>query len=441
MKFTFLKNWQLNITQWFLCLAILAITCSVSLYLLHSKSNTIYYVKEYFSGRLAVGKDSWEPMSEALLAIKKHPDSLVYQELFFKKGIKFQYPLTSLLILDIPQTITQNSTGQIINSLNILSLISVFLTGLVAARLLISVLDQPEFKKTEGRTTFETLFIYVETILITLFFYPLVKSYVLGQVQTILTFLVALSILCWYGNKKKLTGLILGLVCLIKPQLGLLFIWGAIRKQYEMVITGISVIIVFSSISVYRYGFNNNIEYLKVLSFLSHHGESFYANQSINGLVNRMLFNGENLVWNNTFPPYSPIVYAFTLISSLILIGIGLLWNYKSKNPNLLDFCIIILSTTMASPIAWEHHYGVLLPILIVMPPFLIKYYGDKKWLFWLTAFVFIITSQYLVFFKLTANTHFNFLQSYLFFGALIVLLFLLKISRKTIKTLNSKNI
>jgi len=268
-------------------------------------------------------------------------------------------------------------------------------------------------------------------LLITFVYYPLLQSYFLGQIQTLLTFLTALAMLCWIYEKKVLTGLLVGIICVIKPQLALLLIWAAIRKQWHMVIPGMTIVLICMLVSIGLYGFDNNIEYLRVLSFLSHRGESFYANQSVNGLMNRLLFNGENLEWDGKFPPYSPIVYAATLVSSLGFLSIGLLWNYKHKNPSIIDFCIILICTTIASPIAWEHHYGILLPVFLTLFPFACHFYADRKWVLLILISGFLLTSRYIETVKIFAPTSLNILQSYLFFGACIILFFLFRIARK----------
>ena len=195
-------------------------------------------------------------------------------------------------------------------------------------------------------------------------------------------------------------------------------------------IPGAVVFAIITLISRGFYGLDGNLYYLKILSFLSHHGETYYPNQSVNGMLKRALFNGKNLPWNFSFPPYQPIVYCCTLASSIIFMFIGLFWDYKSKNPGILSLCIVILCATMASPIAWEHHYGIVMPIFVILSPFVLQYYSDKKWTLALLVFAYLLVSQYLKWTDLVADTHWNFLQSYLFFGACIILYFFLKISR-----------
>jgi hypothetical protein len=271
--------------------------------------------------------------------------------------------------------------------------------------------------------------------MLTFFFYPIVISFRGGQIQTILTVLTATALLFWQYDKKILVGITFGLICLIKPQLGLVLVWGVIRRQWGMVLSGMLVICVFSLLSIILYGFENNLHYIDVLSLLSQHGEANFGNHSINGLLNRFLFNGENLGWDGTFPDYHPVVHTITLITSLILMGCGLLWRFKNQSPNIIELCIIIVCTTMASPIAWQHHYAILFTISLVLFPYFYRYNADKKGKLFLLAIAYVMISQRFEFTKLFADTKFNIVQSYIFFGACIMLYFLLNVSKQASMT------
>ncbi|MET1056285.1 MAG: glycosyltransferase family 87 protein [Pedobacter sp.] len=374
--------------------------------------------------------DSWGPMIMALKYIGNNMREDVYDSLF-QRGVKFQYPLTSLLLFDVPARLSGLSYEQLITMFNMISRICVFGTGLLTAHLLTQVTKRASGLPDQKTKTCNPVILYCLIMLLTLMFYPLIQSYLLGQIQTLLTFLTTLAILCWLQNRKIAVGVIVGFICLIKPQLGLLLIWAVIRKQWKMVIPAVVVGSVFVAVSIAMYGFALNFEYLSVLSYLSHHGESYYVNQSINGLMNRLTFNGANLEWDQKFPAYSAVVYYVTVISSLMLISFGLLTGFKNKKPHVIEFCIAILSTTMASPIAWEHHYAIVLPIFIVLSPFACYYYQNNKGALIVLGFGFLLISQYFEIAKAAANTPLNFLQSYLFFGACIVLYFLAAIAKK----------
>ena len=122
------------------------------------------------------------------------------------------------------------------------------------------------------------------------------------------------------------------------------------------------------------FGFANHLDYLPVLSHLAERGETYYPNHSVNGLLNRLMSVAEpelyrNLDWGDgAFPPFNRLVYWTTTISSAAILLLALLRRNRDNDPDrVVDFCTMAVSATVASPIAWEHHYGVLLPVFAVV--------------------------------------------------------------------------
>lgn len=73
------------------------------------------------------GWDSWSPMSAALEFVRKSTDPL-YSILFFSEGIKFQYPPTGLLYLELLNLFGVNSVPQynLVNAIALLIFALVF---------------------------------------------------------------------------------------------------------------------------------------------------------------------------------------------------------------------------------------------------------------------------------------------------------------------------
>jgi alpha-1,2-mannosyltransferase len=163
---------------------------------------------------------------------------------------------------------------------------------------------------------------------------------------------------------------------------------------------------------------------------MARHGESFYANQSINGLLNRLFFNGTNLHGNpHAFAPFNRWIYLATLATSIVLVAVALIRRRPaSREGRDEDFLFAALAFTVASPIAWEHHYSILLPIFVVTLALLwIENRGKGR--IWLLALAFCLTSNSFVMVNALANTRLNFLQSHIFFGAAILLALLYRLS------------
>jgi len=68
---------------------------------------------------------------------------------------------------------------------------------------------------------------------------------------------------------------LLGFFALVKPQYGLFMIWAVLRLQWGEVAGFLAVFVLGTIVSVAIFGWENNMQYFSVLSYLSMHGESF----------------------------------------------------------------------------------------------------------------------------------------------------------------------
>ncbi|CAN7465032.1 DUF2029 domain-containing protein [Caballeronia sp. LjRoot34] len=309
--------------------------------------------------------DSWNPMRSALNWFQQHPNSRVYEHIFFIDRIKFQYPLSSLLPLHALSLWGIVPTNAALNRVNFwLVLANVLIAGALAFTL---ARRSPGYAP--RRWQFATVSAFGA-----LLFYPLLKAFDLGQVQVWINTLFALSALAWLLGRRQLAGVLIGLICLLKPQFVMFMVWGLLRREWRFLVGWGLVVAAGLVASLVVFGVQNHLDYLAVLRTLSRTGEAFIKNQSFNGLLNRLYATDENpAVWKpHDFPPFNPIVYAGTLLISGVLIGVALLVPLRGKRASgLLDFLGAALSFTMASPIAWEHHYGIL-PVIYIAVMFVL---------------------------------------------------------------------
>jgi hypothetical protein len=192
-----------------------------------------------------------------------------------------------------------------------------------------------------------------------------------------------------------------------------------------------------------EFGFTMYLDYLRGLSFVTQHGESVYTNQSFNALAGRFfsvrypdIFN--NLRWNAyRYPPYNVWVFAFTQITSIaILLATLIKTKSQSSESKLADFLLMGLGATMASPIAWEHHYGILFPIFVCA--WLMIWFGDiplkSVWAKVALVLFYVVAANVFPFTKFIAGSYINILQSYLLMaaGGLFLILLLIKHPRKS---------
>lgn len=387
-------------------------------------SNAPAFYLEQWSQAIGVHKgqgDSWTPMTAAFRHTQSDSDTPVYTAVFFQQNIKFQYPPMSLLLMwPVNQFPPDEYPFWVINGLNAISWWCILLTPLICTAIFALSWHK---RLPHGRTLW--LFLPLITLL-ALTYYPNLRAYHLGQIQIWLNAAAALLILAWLRGWRQTAGLLVGFMCLIKPQYGLIFIWALLRRQWHFAraatIAGLGGVMA----SLALFGLQNHLDYLPAVSFMSRHGEVFHPNQSINGLLNRWFLTGPILSFTpETFAIYHPIVYWGTLLTSLILILLCLFYPWRippAKQATTADLAIALLTSTLASPIAWEHHYGVLLPIYALFTPYLIKHPIWKRATLPLLALSYFLTSNDIILFHPLAQTHWNILLSLLLFGAMALL-------------------
>ena len=382
--------------------------------------------------RHAAGSDSWAPMQAAMRWLAAAPEGhRLYGDLLLDQGIKFQYPPTSLLI-SAAASLIPGFDVTISRDFNRIGWFMVIVQAAATAWLLIYSLSRyapPRFRP-QGR--YDQCVLALLVLLLTFTFYPIIRSYILGQVQTWMNALFGLALIAWMLDRRALAGLACGLLCLVKPQLILLGPWAALRREWVFLSAWAITCAVGGMVSLWLFGLDAHLDYLNALAFLGRHGEGFYPNQSVNGLLNRLLFNGNNLEWQeHRFPPYNPLVYFGTLCSSALLIGFALFWRRQDGKAagGVLDFMIAVLSITMASPIAWEHHYGIALPMFAVALPLALRCPAGKheRWLAAL-AVIYALMATRLDMAQQFADTWLNPLQSTLLLAALVFLVILYRL-------------
>jgi alpha-1,2-mannosyltransferase len=325
--------------------------------------------------RFRPGTDSWGPMLRAYQTSEGRPDGDLYR-IFFADHVKFQYPPSSLLVFDVlPRRLTRPDgerpcNGSFMRLIRWSSVGAALLTALASAAILevsLARLGAGRLERPSGKAIRIAL-----AVLVGLTFYPLARAYRLGQIQVFLDALVALGLLCHLLGRPALGGALLGACCLVKPQYTVLLLWGAMRRQWRFTLGYAAVLVSGMIASIARFGLHDHLRYLEVLRAIARQGEVYWPNQSVNGLVNRLLENGDPVEWSATaFAPFHPAIYAITLISSIAILALALVpWGARRRPfDGTIDLMAVLAASTMASPVAWEHHYGVFLPIFAALLP------------------------------------------------------------------------
>lgn len=370
------------------------------------------------------GVDSWRPMAEAYaLSGAGQP---IYQRLFFQGHVKFIYPPTALLLFRALELALPRPDWQA--ALNVFSWLCVALAVGCCAALLDRELARaaPPASKAErtARLALAALF--------GLCFYPLQKAYTLGQMQVVVNAAFAAFLWCWVSGRKLGAGALVALMAAVKPQYGLFAVWGLVRGEWRFAAAATAAGLALLALSIACFGFWDHTDYLRVLAHVGRRGEAFWPNQTVNGFLNRLLGNGESSYWDPfRYPPFHPVVYAGTLAGSLALITAGLFAppGFRRRG-DAIDLAGFACALTLASPLAWEHHYGVLLPILAVALGAGLERPAWERATWPVLALSALIAANYWDALGRLSGTVWNPLQSLLFAAALVLLALLLAMRR-----------
>jgi alpha-1,2-mannosyltransferase len=353
--------------------------------------------------------DSWRPMQVAEQYLAGAHERPVYTEMLDVRGVKFQYPLSSLLF-------TRHLSLAALNAISWISIVVVVVAVWLILRR--SGTGTPlEFRSDDPA-------VGIALVGLSLSFFPLIEAYSLGQIQAWINSLLALATLAWLMRREDLAGVAVGLACLLKPTYALFGLWALVRRRPRFLVPMAGIVILGTLAAIVAYGFADNVDYLHALAKIGRQGETFYPNQSFNGLLNRLLGNGDSLKFDRAaFAAFNPAVYAGTLAAFAALTTLALVIPWRLRvGGSIADFAIMLLTITMTAPVAWTHHYGVLLPILAATAPAMLARRPIGAWTGAVLAVCYVAASQALAPANALAGTPFGVLQSYLLLAAMGIL-------------------
>lgn len=390
---------------------------------------------------LAAADDSWMPMRVALdyLATAADPAQL-YSHIFFESGIKFQYAPSSLLALAsldaaFGHPLSVSELGLINAALVTVNIGVVGVLGMILAR-------QHGWGPRIG------LPLAMLGCVIAVCFYPLLKAYTLGQLQVWINVLFALACLAWAMGFRAAAGILIGLIVLLKPQFALFGVWALWRRQTSFLLGFSATLGLGLAASILTFGWDVHLAYLDVLRSLARTGEAFHANQSFNGVLNRLFETADSLEWTKKrFPSYHPAVHYGTLAFSAVLLALCF-WSLRQqarRQPartrapaSLAELQAAALAFTLASPIAWEHHYGILPAAYLVAFTVCLQRHSDPgriaRWLALAVSYV-LMAFSVPAWSELWPGSPWNLAQSHHFIGALLLLWLLLALIHRQTQT------
>ncbi len=357
--------------------------------------------------------DSWADMAQGDLAWQQHSRAL-YETTFFQRGVRFIYPPTSLLVFRAWKAASSVHLRPFV-ALKITLLLSLLGTWAAAAEFFFSLFPAAVVRASSSADRWKIRLILAVLICT---FLPLINAFFLGQVQTLLNFLLVASALLWLRGRRVAPGILVGFFCWLKPQMALFLLWGLLRRQWSFAVSLASMLAIGLVLSLAIFGVHNTAEYLKVLQYLSRHGDALFTNQSLNGWLHRQMHIGSPVTWVYGYPPYNRGIYLATLASSALLLGVALVIPALRRwTATTLDFLLFAMATTMASPIAWEHHYGIFFLVFLMWMPA-----AFRNWSAFLAVLaIYLLMTDNWAPLTLLMYTPWTFAISHVYFGGLLL--------------------
>lgn len=362
--------------------------------------------------------DSWLPMMKSIDYFQSAPDVRIYHAPIYDTLI---YPLASLLPMYALRRLGISDPAM----LRLLAWTTwLCIPGIAVAALLMGRRLLHARGARLGWMAIAGIF------LLALCDYPVLKGYMLGNAQTYLSLGFTVLLLLWTAGRERASGVLTAILAFVKPQFGLLLIWFALRRKWNAAVACVVSAVVLLAVSIAVFGWRNNLDYVSVLSGLSRKAQSHFANQSMFGTLNRMIFNGENIGYTPyVYTPYIPWVYRVTLLTALVLVVAVLAFPWGRMRGTTADLAAAGIISVAISPMAWEHHYGILLGVFAWV---WFAYGCWQRRVPWLLA----LSALFGLNFWSSANllwdkVGWNVLQSYMYFAALLLVAVLMAMSRR----------
>jgi len=178
-----------------------------------------------------------------------------------------------------------------------------------------------------------------------LFAFPTKFTFGMGQSNLVALFLLLLAFSLFKDKKSILAGLILGLVCLIKPILASFLLLFFLKKAWIVVFTAFLMINFFILVSFFIFNPNLYWFYINEIipQLLNLAGREIYYNQGIMGFISRSVLDlglRRNL----------------TILFSLAITGMTF-WIIKGKGEGKNKFAIFFPAILLLDTLSWQHHF------------------------------------------------------------------------------------
>lgn len=205
--------------------------------------------------------------------------------------------------------------------------------------------------------------------LLVLMYFPLRWAVFCVNVQGQNNVLLALAAVAYAGRRFGWCGLALGLAICLKPHYSLLIVFFWLRGARRPAVASMAVVGAFAAISLVAVGPSPWVAYTTDVMPLMSEGYATWGNQTLPAAARRWFGDRHEMV----LTPMEPTTRIISLGLSITAV-VAACWPRwttaakalvqggwemeRERHLRLVDFGLAALLITLASPIAWDHHYG-----------------------------------------------------------------------------------
>ncbi len=217
-----------------------------------------------------------------------------------------------------------------------------FILGLAGARIAFKCAFSPSFMKKNGLILY---FAYLSL-------YAVLMNTAIGQLGSILLFLVMYGYHFYRKKNDLFAGIMWGAIIAIKLFPGLFFIYALAQRRYQLFFIMLSVFSLLWLIPLYIHGTAVYLDYLSMLPRVLWYGDNW--NASFYGFIFRLFVNPTNR---------DQSLFAVKL-TYLILFGLAFLWYWlrvrKLSDKNHQAFSLTLVMMLLMSPFGWLYYFTLL---------------------------------------------------------------------------------
>ena len=216
----------------------------------------------------------------------------------------------------------------------------------------------------------------VTAIFVCLNFFPTIRALQCGQAGFVLLFLTTGGLLALLKRRDATAGLCVALAAAIKLTPVVLIVWMAWAGRRRAAAWAAGIMAGLTALSVAVAGWGNLVLYVTGFLPALSRGAATYANQSLNGFLNRLLTDQSLTVFGFSDEP--ALVRWLARLGGLALLGAAFWLSRPARRPArplpeadlglAMGYSLVVLTSLIVAPISWEHHYVLaLLPVTVMI--------------------------------------------------------------------------